>query len=85
MKNATPGPWKFFSNDVNIGVTSLVADIAHCGGMCSDRSKEETEANARLISFAPDMYNFIKLVAAGHLTQKGMSECAERMLERISE
>lgn len=51
----TAGPWEAFSNSIGVGVSGPVADIAHCHGFHSVRSREEVEANARLIAAAPDM------------------------------
>lgn len=51
----TPGPWTVFDEKWGIGVTTDCADIAHCGGFDTNRSRDEERANARLIAAAPDL------------------------------
>ena len=63
MSNHTPGPWRVFevpefkrSDPAKVGVgRDDGADIAHCSGFDSQRSKEEELANARLIAAAPEL------------------------------
>lgn len=55
------GPWAVFSTPLGVGVSNADADVAHCNGFDGRRSREEEEANARLIAAAPDL-----LAAAVH-------------------
>jgi hypothetical protein len=59
MGKYTSGPWHTFSNSEGCGVSGGVgrdlADVAHCHGFNSLREREEEEANARLISAAPEL------------------------------
>ena len=60
MNKHTPGPWTPFFNDQAIGVSTKRSDIAwvwnkNAGLGDSLRSREEDEANARLIAAAPDL------------------------------
>lgn len=61
----TPGPWistdsrAVITDWPKVGFLTTVADCRIGGG-----TRDEQEANARLIAAAPDMYFFTKLVAA---------------------
>jgi hypothetical protein len=66
---ATPGPWSVgpthvvrrqFRNEHNQRVTHWVAECCNQVG----REREETEANARLIAAAPELYEAVEGVVA---------------------
>ena len=57
----TPKPWEVFDHSIGIGVSTVAgADIAHCAGFDSRRSREEEVANAYLIASAPDLLETLK-------------------------
>lgn len=68
----TPGPWHMFNDFSPNGVqvagchasTGSLADVAHCHGFDANRSTDEVEANARLITAAPDLLAALQRVVA---------------------
>lgn len=69
MTEHSPGPWTLFSTPLGVGVVGANSDIAHCDGHDSRRSREEEEANARLIAAAPDL-----LAAAVHALESAVAD-----------
>jgi hypothetical protein len=65
MSNHTPGPWQAFHHSAGIGVTAKgkYADVAHCSGFDSKRTRDEELANAALIAAAPDLLALLKEVS----------------------
>ena len=61
MAEHTPGPWWIVERVFVCPVGNESQDIADCSGNAF--SWDEKEANARLISAAPTMYNYIKVKA----------------------
>jgi hypothetical protein len=70
MSKHTPGPWYFFSTPIGIGASNIqerdMAWTRHDGAGLRDshRSREEDEANARLIAAAPDLLAALKEIAS---------------------
>lgn len=87
----TPGRWYFDKEYLGEG-TAVLSDQFD-GTRYSNRSDglvcrvagEDAEANARLIAAAPDMLHFVEMVAAGHITQQGCIDAAQRLLQRLEE
>lgn len=78
----TPGPWQVEREYVFAVQTNgqeitiaVISGVEHAGHV--------SEANANLISAAPDMLSFIETVAQGHLTHQGMVDSAKRFIERL--
>lgn len=69
MSEHTKGRWYFFSNSIGVGVTVAgKSDVAwtrceRAGLVDSIRSREEDEANARLIATAPAMLRELQILA----------------------
>lgn len=84
--NHTKGPWKFdkiaYSRDLNFHIQTV--DMKHKNTFIGEvggglQSNHEIEANARLISAAPTMYEFIfKLASTGN-------DEAKQILNKINE
>lgn len=56
----TPGPWTVFDEKWGIGVTAPQADIAHCSGFDTNRSRDEERVNARLIAASPELLDALE-------------------------
>lgn len=66
----TPGPWSMFSNGFAVGVCTHDSDVAWTffedrGLLDTARSRDEDEANARLIAAAPDLLQACIYLAEG--------------------
>lgn len=75
MGKHTPGEWKVWGGGINVRTKKGHIFIAACGSNDSQRSIEEYQANARLISAAPDLleackkaYQYIGNIADGKAT-----------------
>lgn len=70
MTQHTPGPWHIES--VGTDTASNGLRVCTAGGMMlahiySDYDHAKTEADARLIAAAPDLYEFVQMIANGGL------------------
>ena len=57
MSKFTPGPWKTMDDDCVYAMNTLTR-IGHILG----RSREEQDANVRLIAAAPEMYELLQTI-----------------------
>ena len=83
----TPGPWTAFDHPLGVGVTSKVADVAHCDGFHSWRTRAEEFANARLIASAPDLLaalsSLLNCVDGQHEPDQ-LDRCKQRAREALA-
>lgn len=84
MLNHTPGPW-------TVDGVAIRADVAHLDEdvdiarvyMPLGMTLEEHEANAKLISLAPEMYEICRLIAKDYANYMHAQELAEKLIDRI--
>lgn len=85
MLNHTPGPWA-------VDGVAIRADVAHLDEdvdiarvyMPLGMTLKEHEANAKLISLAPEMYEICKFLMGDYASCMHAQELAEKLIERIS-
>jgi hypothetical protein len=81
MAGHTPGPWNLFCKNGVISVFAKDGDVVSWLGFDdSNRSKEEHEANARLVTASPDMVAALKkaLPSVCSLTCKSIHQEGEK-------
>lgn len=91
----TKGPWEIAGNEhahTIIGEKYVVADVfVPAEGCESPESEEEAEANARLISAAPDMLEALEAITpiasfgADYFESKGLMDFWRNALEAIEQ
>ena len=83
----TPGPWKAgsYSSVVGIPITAQPDKTKNTVVVASTiqaSSREEAEANARLISVAPDLLALAREIATGFCTAADMHK-AQRIIAKV--
>ena len=76
MSAHTPGEWAYFSNQFAIGITEVKKGGHDIAEMSEDtsKSKGEKEANARLISAAPDLLSVLVKLRDYHVNHHVLHE-----------